>query len=179
MHIFWHVVHIQPIFYFLFVRQNLPNMNIMHELVQCCILCINWYSIAYCPYCPYYTYYTCCAYYAYRVLLFVFNILCIFKMYKQSFPQFFHRSLSLLLGSPSQGPAVDVPPPKTSTTALGFITDSSWKVRCLSSHVEWYRPCRAHWNQRKASQYAGHWNLVQFHGARTGWCIVIYHPFCV
>jgi hypothetical protein len=49
--------------------------------------------------------------------------------------------LPLLFGSPSQGTAVDVPPPITVTAVLCFITDSPGKIRLLSSHVERYRPC--------------------------------------
>ncbi len=37
--------------------------------------------------------------------------------------------LPLLFGSPSQGPAVDVPPPTTVTAVLCYITDSPGNIR--------------------------------------------------
>ena len=72
-----------------------------------------------------------------------------------------HCLLQLLLGPPSQGPAVHVPPSTTITTVRRFITESTRKVSRFSSHGEGYCPGRAHWNQRKASQYGGHWNHIQ------------------
>ena len=57
---------------------------------------------------------------------------------QKSIIQVFPRLLPLLLGSPgpSQGPAVDVPPPTTVTVILGFIAGSAGKVCLLFSHVE-------------------------------------------
>ena len=72
-----------------------------------------------------------------------------------------HCLLQLLLGPPSQGPAVHVPPSTTITTVRRFITESTRKVSRFSSHGEGYCSGRAHWNQRKASQYGGHWNHIQ------------------
>ena len=43
---------------------------------------------------------------------------------KKSFLRVFLRLLQLLLGSPSQGPAVDVTPPTTVAAILGFIAGS-------------------------------------------------------
>ena len=73
----------------------------------------------------------------------------------------FHCLLPLLLGPPSQGPAVHVPPPTTITTVCWFIAESSGKVGRFSTHGEGYCPCSTHWNKRKASQYGGHWNHIQ------------------
>ena len=47
--------------------------------------------------------------------------------------QGFHCLLPLLLGPPSQGPAVHIPPPTTITTVSWFIAESSGKVSCFST----------------------------------------------
>ena len=73
-----------------------------------------------------------------------------------------HCLLQLLLRSPSQGPAVHVPPSTTITTVFRFVTESTIKVSRFSSHGEGYCPGRAHWNQRKASQY-GLWRTLESH----------------
>ena len=80
---------------------------------------------------------------------------------EKSLSQGFHCLLPLLLGPPSQGPAVHVPPPTTITTVCWFIAESSGKVGRFSTHGEGYCPCSTHWNKRKASQYGGHWNHIQ------------------
>ena len=72
-----------------------------------------------------------------------------------------HCLLQLLLRPPSQGPAVHVPPSTTITTVFRFVTESTIKVSRFSLHGEGYCPGRAHWNQRKASQYGGYWNHIQ------------------
>ena len=73
----------------------------------------------------------------------------------------FHCLLPLLLGPPSQGPAVYVPPPTTITTACWFIAASSGKVSRFLSHGEGNCPGRPHWNKRKASEYWGNWNHIE------------------
>lgn len=80
---------------------------------------------------------------------------------EKSLSQGFHCLLLLLLGPPSQGPAVHVPPPTTITTVCWFIAESSGKVSRFSTHGEGYCPCSTHWNKRKASQYGGDWNHIQ------------------
>ena len=80
---------------------------------------------------------------------------------KKSFLLVFLRLLQLLLGSPSQGPAVDVPPPTTVAAILGFIAGSAGKVCLLFSHVEGNRSGRPHWNKWKSFQYGGHCNDIQ------------------
>ena len=106
---------------------------------------------AYCAYCAYWT-------------MHIVHILHIMdeKSLSQG-NQGFHclLPLALLLGPPSQGPAVHVPPLTTITTVCWFIAESSGKVSCFSTHGKWYCPCSTHWNKRKSSQYGGHWNHIQ------------------
>ncbi len=66
-----------------------------------------------------------------------------------------------LLCSPTEGPAVHVPPPATVFAVLCFVAISAWKVGCFSSHPILYRPRIADWNKRQPSQYGGHWNHIQ------------------
>ena len=106
----------------------------------------------------------------YILIYILFCISCIFKI---NMPMPKHRDnlkclspgqhclLQLLLSPPSQGPAVHVPPSTTITTVFWFVTESTIKVSRFSSHGEGYCPGRAHWNQRKAPQYGGHWNHIQ------------------
>ena len=72
-----------------------------------------------------------------------------------------HCLLQLLLGPPSQGPAVYEPPPTTITTVLWFVAESSGKVSWFPTHGKRYCSSRSNWNKRKASQYGGHWNHIQ------------------
>ena len=106
---------------------------------------------AYCAYCAYWT-------------MHIVHILHILdeKSLSQG-NQGFHclLPLALLLGPPSQGPAVHVPPLTTITTVCWFIAERSIKVSCFSTHGKWYCPCSTHWNKRKSSQYGGHWNHIQ------------------
>ena len=107
------------------------------------------------------------------IFIFICILLCIFCIYMinmhmqidldnlKCLSPGLHCLFQLLLGPPSQGPAVHVPPSTTITTVRRFITESTRKVSRFSSHGEGYCPGRAHWNQRKASQYGGHWNHIQ------------------
>ncbi len=97
-----------------------------------------------------------------HIVICILCILCIFWI-KKVIIRGFHRLLPLLLGPPSQGPAVYVPPPTTITTVCWFIAESSGKVSRFkfSSHGEGYCPGRTRRNKRKASQYGGCWNHIQ------------------
>ncbi len=103
-----------------------------------------------------------CAHYAYCTLKWV-TAYCAYCAYSgwKSHSLGFHCLLPLLLGPPSQGPAVHVPPPTTITTVCWFIAESSGKVSRFSTHGEGYCPCSTHRNKRKAPQYGGHWNHIQ------------------
>ncbi len=75
------------------------------------------------------------------------------KCTKLSFSRVFHRSLTLLLGSPSQGRAVDVPPPTAVTTEC-WTADSLRIFNCK-------HPYCVHWKKRKEFHYQRHWNDIQ------------------
>jgi hypothetical protein len=99
---------------------------------------------------------------SYRHILHIWHILHIVQIHKDKcLASGLHCLLLLLLGSPSQGPAVHVPPPTTITTVRWFIAGSSGKVSRFSSHGKGYCPVYANWNKRKAPQYGGHWNHIQ------------------
>ena len=93
-----------------------------------------------------------------HIILHIINILHVMQhIFCGSFRPFLRLfKLPLLLGSPSHGPAVqaavDVPPPTTITTNLGFITGSSRKVCWLFSHIQGYCSYRPHWNECKVAQ---------------------------
>jgi hypothetical protein len=127
------------------------------------MLCIT--DILFCIFACFHSYYI--SYFAYS-----FAYSFEFFTYCSELHNMFHCLLPLLFGSPSQAPAVDVSPPITVTAVHCFITDSHCcplfyhrccfiTIRGLSLHVERYRPCFAHWNQRKESQHAGYWNGIQ------------------
>jgi hypothetical protein len=50
------------------------------------------------------------------------------------------KLLSMIAFSPAEGTAVHVPPPATVFAILYFITRSTWKVCCFSSHLVLYHP---------------------------------------
>ena len=92
------------------------------------ILCI--FCILFCIFDAYYfAYYSAYSAYYHRCILcpfklcILYNAYCAYCAYSgwKSHSQGFHCLLSLLLGRPSQGPAVPVPPPTTITTVCRWI----------------------------------------------------------
>jgi len=111
-------------------------------------------------------------------ILVIFYIFCIFCV-QDSF-QCLSLFIPLLLGPPSKGPAVHVPPPTSIATVLTFVTRSSRKVWWFSSHVIGYCPFLTHWNNRKRSQYGADWNDIQhlclFPALVDDWGLICVHP---
>jgi hypothetical protein len=66
-----------------------------------------------------------------------------------------------LLGSPAEGPTVDIPPPTSVLAVFYFLQEApeSWLISL-------YCPDTAHWNKRKQPQY-GHTILVVIYSAKT------------
>ena len=164
-----HILHMLFIFCILFAYYFAYYCAYFAYRITCilCIFCILLYIFD-----AYYFAYSY-AYSAYfrRCILCILCILnyayCAYSAYsgwkKSQGNQGFHclLPLALLLGPPSQGPAVHVPPLTTITTVCWFIAERSIKVSCFSTHGKWYCPCSTHWNKRKSSQYGGHWNHIQ------------------
>ena len=150
LHIYWHILHIGMITYCAYSAYLLT-----YSLVICilCILCIQFY---------------------FGHILHILHILST-SLIAVSFVVY-----SVLLGPPSKGPAVHVPPPTSIATVLTFVTRSSRKVWWFSSHVIGYCPFLTHWNNRKRSQYGADWNDIQhlclFPALVDDWGLICVHP---
>jgi len=73
------------------------------------------------------------------------SIFCIFYIFcVKILTPAFHSLLTLLLGSPSQGPAIYVPPPTSITTVCWSVARCSGKVCWFSSHGKGYCPSCTH-----------------------------------
>ena len=73
------------------------------------------------------------------------SIFCIFYIFSvKILTPAFHSLLTLLLGSPSQGPAIYVPPPTSITTVCWSVAWCSGKVCWFSSHGKGYCPSCTH-----------------------------------
>jgi hypothetical protein len=129
-------------------------MHIMHIILH-----IDPYLFAY--YFAYFTYFHS-YYFAYNVY-FLHIILHILRFVRKSQDSISSDSLflPLLFGSPSQGPAVDVPPPTAVNDILCFITDSPGKIADSLRMSNGLVPVWRESSQLPRTQYAGHWNDIQ------------------
>ncbi len=152
-----HIMHIVWNAYFLYLLHILhivcKKIYISFCIFLCilfCILCILFWCLhTYFVHNIHIFMHAYCAYSAYCNM----HILHIVHIHNEKcLDPVFHCLMPLLLGPPSEGPAVYVPPPTTITTACWSITASSGKVSRFSLHGEGYCPCRPNWNKLKASQ---------------------------
>ncbi len=144
LHIFLHII--------LHISHTVFSWHIIHNMHI--IFHIGPYLFAY--YFAYFTYFHS-YYFTYNAYYFAYYF-AYFTFIRKSQGSISSDSLflPLLFGSPSQCPAVDVPPPTTVTAVLCFITDSPRKIAYSLRMSNGIVPV---W--RESSQYAGHWNDIQ------------------